>query len=92
MEAMKTVDAVIIRCNPGHIDAQTGGSQAKFDEAMREVASSGVTVWSSSDLKEFMGAKDALCKIRDLDIGLADTAAYYDEEAFISGFKKTMAF
>merc|ERR1712149_93505 len=39
-----------------------------------------------------MGAKDALCKIADMNIGLPDTLAYYEEQAFIDGFKKTMAF
>merc|ERR1719198_2920835 len=41
---------------------------------------------------EFMGAKDALCKIATLNIGLEDTLAYYDEASFAEGFKKTMAF
>jgi len=41
---------------------------------------------------EFMGAKDALTKIADLNIGLPDTLSYYDEEAFKTGFKKCMAF
>jgi hypothetical protein len=41
---------------------------------------------------EFMGAKDALTKIATLNIGLEDTLSYYTEEAFIAGFKKTMAF
>ena len=41
---------------------------------------------------EFMGAKDALTKIAKLNIGLEDTLTYYDEAAFIEGFKKTMAF
>merc|ERR1712032_237087 len=41
---------------------------------------------------EFMGAKDALTKIKNLNIGMADTGTYYTEEEFISGFKKTMKF
>jgi hypothetical protein len=41
---------------------------------------------------EFMGAKDALCKIADMSIGLEDTLAYYDPTVFTEGFKKTMAF
>merc|ERR1719367_2383009 len=41
---------------------------------------------------EFMGAKDALCKIANMNIGLEDTLAHYDTEAFSAGFKKTMAF
>merc|ERR1719197_2315732 len=39
-----------------------------------------------------MGAKDALCKIAKLHIGLPDTNAYYTPEEFSAGFKKTMAF
>ena len=39
-----------------------------------------------------MGAKDALCKIANLGIGLIDTFAYYSPEEFAAGFKKTMAF
>merc|ERR1711912_105408 len=38
------------------------------------------------------GAKDALCKIKDMHIGLPDTEAYYDEASFAAGFRKTMAF
>merc|ERR1711871_305636 len=41
---------------------------------------------------EFMGAKDALTKIAHLNIGLEDTLAYYEDQMFIDGFKKTMAF
>lgn len=36
------------------------------------------------------GAKDALCKIANLGIGLPDTFAYYDPTEFAAGFKKTM--
>merc|ERR1719353_2120780 len=35
---------------------------------------------------------DALTKIAHLNIGLEDTLTYYEEAAFIDGFKKTMAF
>jgi hypothetical protein len=41
---------------------------------------------------EQMGAKDALVKVAKLNIGLEDTFAYYTEEEFKAGFKKTMAF
>jgi hypothetical protein len=52
----------------------------------------GIQVWPSPDVMEFMGAKDALCKIATLSIGLEDTMAYYSAEEFSVGFKKTMAF
>merc|ERR1719199_1078646 len=41
---------------------------------------------------EFMGAKDALCKIATMNIGLPDTETYFDPAKFAAGFKKTMAF
>merc|ERR1719393_653563 len=90
-EVMKGFDAIIVRCNPGQIDAD-GGSQRKFDDAMRGVKKLGKQVWPSADVMEFMGAKDALTRISKLSIGLEDTLTYFDEDAFKAGFKKTMAF
>ena len=52
----------------------------------------GIPVWSSPDVQIQMGAKDALCKIAHLNCGLPDTLAYYDNDTFITGFKKTMAY
>jgi len=69
-----------------------GGSQEKFDDGMRAIMKTGIQVWPSPDVMEFMGAKDALTKIANLNIGLEDTLSYYEEEAFAAGFKKTMAF
>merc|ERR1719171_62205 len=88
---VKKYDALIVRCNPGQINAD-GGSQQKFDDAMRKLQKMGIQVWPSPDVMEFMGAKDALTKIAYLNIGLEDTLSYYTEDAFIAGFKKTMAF
>jgi len=90
-ELMSKFDAIIVRCNPGQIKAD-GGSQEKFDDAMRGIIKTGIQVWPSPDVMEFMGAKDALTKIADLNIGLPDTLSYYDEKTFTEGFKKTMAF
>merc|ERR1740121_39140 len=69
-----------------------GGDQAKFDNGMREMRKLGKQVWPSPDVMEFMGAKDALCKVANLNIGLEDTLAYYTQEEFSAGFKKTMKF
>jgi len=88
---MAKFDAVIVRCNPGQIKAD-GGSQQAFDDAMRAIKKSGIQVWPSPDVMEFMGAKDALTKIATMSIGLPDTLSYYEEGSFIEGFKKTMAF
>merc|ERR1719422_1753898 len=39
-----------------------------------------------------MGAKDALCQIKNMDFGLKDTLGYYEPNELIQGFKKTVAF
>merc|ERR1712188_363276 len=64
----------------------------QFDASMREMRKLGKQVWPSPDVMEKMGAKDALCKVAKLNIGLEDTLAYYDEAEFAAGFKKTMKF
>merc|ERR1712078_128301 len=69
-----------------------GGDRKKFDDVVRELQKKGIQAWPSPDVMEFMGAKDALTKIAHLNIGLEDTLTYYEEAAFIDGFKKTMAF
>eukprot|EP00972_Heterocapsa_arctica_P107932 15896856-Heterocapsa_arctica.AAC.1 len=89
-EVCKGFDALVVRCNPGQIKAD-GGSQATFDDGMRGLRKLGIQVWPSPDVMEFMGAKDALTKIADMNIGLPDTLAYYDPAEFAAGFKKTMA-
>jgi len=90
-EVCKNFDFIIVRCNPGQIKAD-GGDQGKFDDGMREIRKAGIQVWPSPDVMEFMGAKDALCKVANLSIGLEDTLAYYSAEEFATGFKKTMKF
>merc|ERR1711959_151439 len=90
-EVCSKFDALIVRCNPGQIK-DDGGDQKKFDDSVRELQKKGIQAWPSPDVMEFMGAKDALTKIAHLNIGLEDTLTYYEEAAFIEGFKKTMAF
>ena len=63
MAVCRQFDALIVRCNPGQIKAD-GGSQEKFDNAVREMKRMGIQVWPSPDVMEFMGAKDALTKAR----------------------------
>merc|ERR1719460_1520090 len=90
-EVLKNFDAIIVRCNPGQINAD-GGSQQKFDDALRGLRTKGIQVWPSPDVMEFMGAKDALTRIAHLNIGLPDTLTYFEEDTFKAGFKKTMAY
>merc|ERR1712157_201347 len=91
LSVMKKFDALVVRCNPGQIKAD-GGDQQKFDDAMRELQKKKIPVWPSPDVMEFMGAKDALTKIRNLNIGMPDTGTYFTEAEFIEGFKKSMKF
>eukprot|EP00438_Fugacium_kawagutii_P023664 Skav206428 [mRNA] locus=scaffold292:632099:648782:- [translate_table: standard] len=88
VKAMEGFDAIIVRCNPGQINA-AGGEQTKFDDAMRGLQKKGRLDWLQRSWQT--GAKDALCKIANLGIGLPDTFAYYDPAEFAAGFKKTMA-
>merc|ERR1740138_381159 len=88
---MEYMDAILVRCNPGQIKAD-GGDQGKFDDSMRALQKKGIPVWPSPDVMEFMGAKDALTKIRNLQIGMPDTGTYFTDEEFITGFKKSMKF
>jgi hypothetical protein len=90
-EVCKKFDYIIVRCNPGQIKAD-GGDQGKFDDSMRAMRKIGIQVWPSPDVMEFMGAKDALCKVAHMNIGLEDTLSFYDPAEFEAGVKKTMAF
>merc|ERR1719211_4927 len=49
-------------------------------------------VWPQADVMASMGAKDALCCIRDMDFGLPDTLGYYSPEDIREGFRKSIAF
>merc|ERR1712203_826875 len=65
----------------------------KFDDAVRKLKTDKkVPAWPSPDVMEFMGAKDALTKIRNMNIGMPDTGTYFEAEDFAAGFKKSMAF
>merc|ERR1712241_493784 len=90
MEVVKQFDAIVWRCNPGHIDAD-GGSQGKVDKAMQELAKS-IPVWPTADVMTLMGAKDALVKIKDTDFGLVDTLGYYSPDDMKRDFPKAIAF
>merc|ERR1712050_348954 len=90
IEVAKQLDAIIVRCNPGHIDAD-GGSQQKFDKDMQDLASK-IPIWPTADVMTLMGAKDALVKIKDMGFGLVDTLGYYSPEDMQAGFPKAIAF
>jgi len=90
-KVLEQFDGIFCRCNPGQIQAD-GGDQNKFDDALRALQAKGIPVWPSPDVMTFMGAKDALTKIKDMSIGLADTGTYFSEDELKAGFMKTMKF
>merc|ERR1712176_1654992 len=63
----------------------------KFDDAMMGIAAS-KPVWPQPAIMESMGAKDALCCIKEMAFGLPDTLGYYSPEDMQAGFPKTIAF
>merc|ERR1740129_2524515 len=75
---LEQFDCVIVRINPGQITA-AGGNQAKFDEDMMTLFGK-MPVWPTPDVMAKMGAKDALCKIKDMYFGLTDTLGYYSPQ------------
>jgi hypothetical protein len=92
-KAIDKYDALIVRINPGQLSQGTlPGTQERFDALMNSFIAKGGIVWSSPEVQTKMGAKDALCKIANMNCGLVDTLAYYSEEELVSGFKKTCAF
>jgi len=60
-DILKKFDGLMVRCNPGQINAD-GGDQAKFNDAIRALRKDGVMAWPSPDVMEKMGAKDALAR------------------------------
>jgi len=89
-KCIEQFDGIICRVNPGQIKA-AGGSQERFDADLQALAQR-KPVWPTPETMAKMGAKDALCNIRDMDFGLPDTLGYYSAEDMESGFRKTIAF
>jgi len=89
-KVLSDFDAVVVRQNPGQITA-AGWDQNAFDKDMQKLAEK-MPVWPTPAVMEKMGAKDALCHIKDMDFGLPDTLGYYSPEEMKVGFKKTVAF
>merc|ERR1711865_560280 len=49
-------------------------------------------VWPTPETMEKMGAKDALCNVKDMEFGLPDTLGYYSPEDMKTTFPKSVAF
>jgi len=78
----------ICRINPGSYD---GVTQANLEQLLNDMVKAGKKGMSSAEAMKKMGAKDALVKIKDLECGLSDTAAYYDTKDLENGLPRTMA-
>merc|ERR1712228_332309 len=91
LACVKQFDACIIRINPGQITAQ-GGDQQKFDKDITDIIAGGIPIWPSPETMEKMGAKDALCMVKEMEFGLPDTLGYYSPEDMKAGFPKSIAF
>jgi hypothetical protein len=89
-EVLKKFDGIMVRCNPGQINA--GGSQPKFNDAVRSLKKFDVMAWPSPDVMEKMGAKDSLMKVKDMPYGLPDTYLYLSAAELAESFKKGVAF
>mmetsp|Transcript_26659 Transcript_26659/g.54572 ORF Transcript_26659/g.54572 Transcript_26659/m.54572 type:complete len:473 (+) Transcript_26659:66-1484(+) len=89
-------DGVILRFSPDDLENPDvnlpQGALRLFNNAMDNLAIKGKAVWSSSVVLSSMGAKDALVKIKELDVGLPDTFSYFDKKSFDEGIKKSLAF
>ena len=69
-KAIEKYDALIVRINPGQLSQGTlPGTQQRFDALMNAYIAKGGIVWSSPDVQTKMGAKDALCKIANMNCG-----------------------
>ena len=90
-EVCARFDAIIVRCSPGQI-AEDGGNQDMFNEGLQTMRRQGIQVWPSPNAVEFMEAKDALCKVATLNIGLKGALTYHTPEDFASAFARTIAF
>merc|ERR1711920_1167782 len=69
-----------------------GGDQQKFDKDITDIIAGGIPIWPSPETMEKMGAKDALCMVKEMEFGLPDTLGYYSPEDMQTGFKKSIAF
>merc|ERR1712176_1122070 len=88
---LKKFDGVMVRCNPGQINAD-GENQSRFNDAVRDLKKHNVVAWPSPDVMELMGAKDALVKVKDMPFGLPDTYLYESPAELAEAFKKGVAF
>ncbi len=86
-EIPEKYDTYISRINPGHIP----GGEAKYFELLRELCKRGVVGMPEPEAMVAFGAKDALVKLRHMEMVPNDTYAYYDAAEFKQQFPSVLA-
>ncbi len=81
-------DAYISRINPGNLP---NGEQVYF-ETLRKLSAYGLLGMSTPDAMTNFGAKDALVKLASTELVTDDTYSYYDMDAFIDTFPKSISY
>jgi glutathione synthase/RimK-type ligase-like ATP-grasp enzyme len=80
-------DTYVSRINPGHIP----GGEARYFELLSRLCDAGVLGMPASQAMVAFGAKDALVKLRDMEMVPSDTFVYYDADDFQQSFPAALA-
>lgn len=83
----KKFDAYISRINPGHIP----GGEGEYFKFLDKLCEKGMVGLPTSAAMFAFGAKDALVKIRDLEMVPSDTYVYYEMEDFKKSFPPVLS-
>ena len=71
-------DAYVSRINPGHIP----GGETRYFELLRQLCDAGMVGMPAPEAMVAFGAKDALVKLRDMEMVPSDTYVYYETDDF----------
>ena len=80
-------DTYVSRINPGHIP----GGEAKYFELLSELCDAGVVGMPTPQAMVAFGAKDALVKLRDMEMVPSDTYVYYEADDFRKSFPSVLS-
>jgi hypothetical protein len=80
-------DAYVSRINPGHIP----GGEAEYFRLLDGLCQRGVVGMPTPQAMIAFGAKDALVKLRDMDMVPSDTYVYYEADDFRQSFPSVLS-
>ena len=86
-ELPEQFDTYVSRINPGHIP----GGEARYFELLAALCDKGMVGMPHPDAMKAFGAKDALVKIRDMELVPSDTFAYYNLAELRDQFPKVLS-